>query len=66
MLIHKWARGALEKLVWSKRKCTAGKVDPSTQFLAEEKFIFQRNISTLVSEHDISPSLIINIDQTIL
>ena len=36
------------------------------QFLAEEKFTFQRNISALVSEHDISPSLIISIDQTSL
>ena len=52
----KWARGVLEKLTWSKRKGTTGKV-------AEEKFTFQRNISALVSEHDIPPSLIINIDQ---
>ena len=57
MLIHKWARGALENLAWSKCKCTAGKVDPSPQFLAKEKFTFQRNISAFVSEHDISPSL---------
>ena len=34
------------------------------QFLAEEKFTFQRNISGLVPEHDTPPSLIINIDQT--
>ena len=34
------------------------------QFLAQGKFTFQRNISVLVSEHDIPPSLIINIDQT--
>ena len=43
---------------------TTGKVDPSPQFLAEEKSAFQRNISALVSEHDIPPSLIIKIDQT--
>ena len=35
-----------------------------SQFLAKEKFTFQRNISALVSEHDIPPSMIINIDQT--
>ena len=34
------------------------------QFLAEEKFTFQGSISALVSEHDIPPFLIINIDQT--
>ena len=34
------------------------------QFLAEKKFTFQRNTSALVSEQDIPPSLIINIDQT--
>ena len=64
VLTDKWARGVLEKLTWSKRKVTTGKVDPSPQFLAEEKFTFQRNISVLVAEHDIPPSLIINIDQT--
>ena len=67
VLTDTWARGVLEKLTWSKHKGTTGKVDSSTQFLAEEKFTFrrnQRNISALVSEHDIPPSFIINIDQT--
>ena len=52
------------KTAWSKRKGTTGNVDPSPQFLAKEKFTFQRKISALVSEHDIPLSLIINIDQT--
>ena len=52
------------KTAWSKRKGTTGNVDPSPQFLAEEKFTFQRKISALVSEHDIPLSLIINMDQT--
>ena len=52
VLTDKWARGVSKKLTWSRRKGTTGKVDPSTQFLAEEKFTFQRNISALVSEHD--------------
>ena len=55
VLTEKWARGVLEKLTWGKRKGTTGKVDPSPKFLAEEKFTFQRNISALVSEHDIPP-----------
>ena len=54
VLTDKWTRGVLEKLTWSKRKGTTGKVDPSPQFLAERKFTFQRNISALVSEHNIS------------
>ena len=64
VLTDKWARAVSEKLTWSKRKGTTGKVDPSPQFLAEEKFTFQRNISAFFSEHNIPPYLIINIDQT--
>ena len=64
VLTDKWARGVLEKLTWSKCKCTTGKVRSFPQCLAEEKFTFQRNISALISEHDILPSMIINIDQT--
>ena len=64
MLTDKYARAVSEKLTWSKGKYITGKVDPSPQFLAEEKFTFQRNISALVFEDDIPLSLIINIDQT--
>ena len=53
VLGDRWARGVLEKLTWSKHKVPSGKVDSSPQFLAEEKYTFQRNISALVSEHDI-------------
>ena len=63
VLTDKWAKGVLEKLTWSKCKGTTGKVNPSLQFLAKEKFTFQRNISALVSEHDIPPSLIMKIEQ---
>ena len=59
VLTDKWARRVLEKLTWSKCKGTTGKVGPSPQILAEEKFTFQRNIP----EHDIPLPLIINIDQ---
>ena len=64
VLTNKWSRGVLEKLTWSKLKGTTRKVDSFPQFLVEENFPFQRNISALVSEHDIAPSLIININQT--
>ena len=55
-----WARDVLKQLKWSKRKGTTGKVDPSPQFLAEEKFTFLRTISTAILEHDIpAPFLLI-------
>ena len=40
-LTDRRARDVLKQLKWNKRKGTTGKVDPSPQFLAEEKFIFQ-------------------------
>ena len=63
-LTNRWARGILSDLNWSKRKGTTGKTEPSLQFLAEEKFTFQREISTAISSHDIPNFLILNIDQT--
>ena len=65
-LTDRWARDALKQLKWSKRKGATGKVDPSPQFLAEEKFTFQRTISTAILEHDISAPLVVNLDQTSL
>ena len=62
-LTDRWARGVLEKLNWSKRKGTTGKVEPSSQFLAEEKFTFQKSISVIM-EHDIPESWVLNLDQT--
>ena len=58
------ARDVLKQLKWSKRKGTTGKGDPSPQFLAEEKFTFQRTISTAILKHDIPALLVVNLDQT--
>ena len=63
-LTEDWARGILRSMDWVKRKATTGKVEPFTQFLAEEKFTFQKAISTYVYDHDIPTDLIINLDQT--
>ena len=52
------ARHVLTKMEWTKRKGTTGKVEPSPQFLAEEKFTFQRAISAAISEDDIPTSLL--------
>ena len=52
-LTNCWTRDVLKQLNWSKCKGTTNKVDPSAQFLAEEKFIFQRTISSAILEHDI-------------
>ena len=59
-----WARGILTKLNCSKRKGTTGKLEPSPQFLAKEKFTFRRAIAAAVSRHNILDSLVLNIDQT--
>ena len=65
-LTEDWARGIWRSMDWVKRKATTGKVEPSTQFLAEEKFTFQKAISTYVYDHDIPTDLIINLDQKAL
>ena len=45
-LTSDWVRD-LKSAVYVKWKGTNGKVDPSLQFLIEEKFIFQKKISTM-------------------
>ena len=57
-----WARDVLKQMKWSKRKGTTSKVDPSPRFLAEEKFIFQRTISTAILEHDILAALVVDLN----
>ena len=46
------------------RKGTTGKVEPSQQFLDEEKLTFQRNISTIIEDHNIPKDFILNLDLT--
>ena len=62
-LTDRWARDVLKQMKLNKRKGTTGKVDPSPQFSAEEKFTFQRTISTAILEHDIPGPLFVNFDQ---
>ena len=63
-LTNRWARNILSDMKWSKRKGTTGKIEPSSLFLAEEKFTFKRAISAAISSHDIPNFLALNIDQT--
>ena len=63
-LTEGWARNVLKSMNWTKRKGTTGKVDPSDQFLLEEKLTFQRNIAEAMHEHDIPEDLVVNLDQT--
>ena len=63
-LTEGWARSVLESLNWSKRRATTGKVEPSTQLLAEEKFTFQKAIAKVIQNSDIPLDLVINLDQT--
>ena len=63
-LTEGWAKRVLYSMNWVKRKATTGKVEPSPQFVAEEKFTFQREIASAVYNNDIPKELIINLDQT--
>ena len=58
------ARGVIESVNQTQRKDTTGKIEPSKQLLLEEKLTFQKKISGVIFEHDISKELIINLDQT--
>ena len=64
VLTERWARGLLKSMEWSKRKGTTGKIEPSKQFLLEEKLKFQRRIASIIEEHDVPKELILILDQT--
>ena len=61
-LTDHWTRDVFKQLKWSKCEGTTGIVDPSPQFLAEEKFTFQRTISMAILEHNIPAPLGVNLD----
>ena len=63
-LTEDWARGAIKSMNWTKTKGTTEKIEPSKQFLLEEKLTLQKKISGVIFEHDIPKELIINLDQT--
>ena len=48
----------------SKTKGTTGKIEPSQQFISEEKLIFQKKISGANFYYDIPTESIVNLDQT--
>ena len=64
-LTNRWARSVLSDLNWSKLRGTTGKIEPSPQFLAKEKFTFQREISTGISNHDILNTFVLRIPRTV-
>ena len=47
-----------------KRKITTGKVEPSAQLLAKEKFSFQKTIPIIVYDHDMPVDFFISLGQT--
>ena len=63
-LIEGLVRGVLKSMEWSKRKSTTGQIEPSKQFLLEEKFTFKRRIASIIEEHVIRKEFILNLDQT--
>ena len=65
-LTENWACNVLKSMNWTKRKGTTGKVEPSKEFLEEEKFSFQRKISNVILGHDVPSAFALNLDQTFL
>ena len=63
-LTDNWTRGVLQSMDWVKRRETTGKIEPSPQLIAEEKFTFQKSIATVVFHHVIPSDLIISVDHT--
>ena len=61
-LTEDWAQGVIKSMNWTKKKGTTGKIEPSKQFLLEEKLTFQKKISGVIFEHYIPKELIINLD----
>ena len=62
-LTEDWAQGVIKSMNWTIRKRNTGTIEPSKQFLLEEKLTFQKKISSVIFEHDIPKELIINLDQ---
>ena len=65
-LTESWACYVLKSMNWTKKKGTTKKVEPSKEFLEEEKFSFQRKISNVILDHDVPSAFVLNLDQTFL
>ena len=65
-LTEGWARRVLKSMECFKRKGTTGKIEPSKQFLLQEKLTFERRIALIIEERDIPKKRILNLDQTLL
>ena len=63
-LTEDWSQRVIKSMNWTKRKSTTGKIEPSKQFILQEKLTLQKKISGVGFEHDIPKELIINLDQT--
>ena len=63
-LTENWARGILRSLNYVKRRGTTSKRKISVMLYEEVKFRFQSDISILVRQYNIPPSLVLNFDQT--
>ena len=63
-LTEDWATRVLKSMNLVKRKGTTGKLEPTQQFLLEEKLTCQKKISGAIFYHDIPKELNVNLDQT--
>ena len=62
-LTEDWTRSTLQSVDCIKWKETIRSIEPSSQLLVEERFVFQNSITAIVHDHDIPSDLIINLDQ---
>ena len=62
-LTEDWTRSTLQSVDCIKWKETIRSIEPLSQLLVEERFVFQNSITAIVNDHDIPSDLIINLDQ---
>lgn len=59
-----WTQSLFRRMGFVKRMCTTSKPEIPDRAVKEAKLLFQHQIASLVEEHAIPPSLIMNFDQT--
>ena len=64
LILSSWTQSLFQRMGFGRRMCTTKKPEIPDRALMETKLFFQHQIASLVAEHHIPPSLIMNFDQT--
>ena len=64
LILSLWTQSLFRRMGFGRRMCTTKKPEIPYRALMEAKLFFQHQIASLVEEHHIPPSLIMNFDQT--